>query len=82
MVLIGNKFDLDERYQNISKIKKKFRREVSIDEGKEFARKNNMLFFETSAKTGFNIDDCFQQSCKSISKKINEDFYDLTNEVF
>jgi GTPase SAR1 family protein len=41
-----------------------------------------MLFFETSAKTGFNIDDCFQQSCKSISKKINEDFYDLTNEVF
>jgi hypothetical protein len=41
-----------------------------------------MLFFETSAKTGYNIDECFQQSCRSISKRINEDYYDLTNEVF
>jgi len=40
-----------------------------------------MLFLETSAKTGYNIDECFQESCKSISKRINEEFYDLTNEV-
>ena len=40
-----------------------------------------MLFFETSAKTAHNIDECFTESAKNISKKINEEFYDLTNEV-
>jgi Ras-related protein Rab-2A len=44
MVLVGNKVDLEKR-------------EVTYDEGKEFAMKNNMLFFETSAKNNTNIDE-------------------------
>ena len=36
-----------------------------------------MLFFETSAKTGYNIDECFHECTKNISRKINEDFYDF-----
>jgi len=47
--LVGNKIDLDNGV-----------REVSTEEGTEFAKKNNLsLFFETSAKTGQNIDLIF-----------------------
>jgi small GTP-binding protein len=50
MTLIGNKNDLESK------------REVAFNEGKQYAEKNNLLFFETSAKTGFGIDDCFHQT--------------------
>lgn len=42
-ILIGNKSDLEDY------------REVSKQEGEEFAQKNDMLFLETSAKTSLNI---------------------------
>ena len=34
-----------------------YRREITYEEGKEFAIKNGMLFYETSAKTNYNIDE-------------------------
>ena len=40
LVLVGNKIDLENE------------RQVSHEEGEEFAKKNNMLFFETSALSG------------------------------
>lgn len=47
-----------------------------------------MIFFETSAKTHFNIDEVlflfiqiFSISANEIGKKINENYYDLTDEV-
>ena len=43
MVLVGNKNDLENL------------REVSYDEGEEFAKNNNMIFFEISAITGKNV---------------------------
>ncbi len=46
MVLVGNKYDLSE-----------MNREVSYEEGLELANKNKMLFFETSAKTSYNIEE-------------------------
>ena len=58
-----------------------FRREVTFEQGKEFAFKNNMLFFETSAKTHYNIDEVFSTSSNEIWKKIRDNYYDLTNEV-
>lgn len=45
MVLVGNKFDLNEN------------RKVSYEEGLELANNNNMLFFETSAKSSYNIEE-------------------------
>ena len=68
LVLIGNKVDLENR------------REVSYEEGSIYAQKNGMLFFETSAKTGKNIEEIFIKSSNENNKKIESGFYDLTND--
>ena len=69
IVLIGNKIDLEEN------------RVVSYDEGSEFAIKNGLIFEETSAKTGQGIEEVFLKSAKEISKKIEENYYDLNSEI-
>ncbi len=66
--LIGNKVDLEER------------RQVTYEEGSIYAEKNGMLFFETSAKTGKNIEEIFIKSSYEIAKKIESGFYDLSND--
>ena len=68
LLLIGNKNDLNNK------------REVQYEEGAEFARKKNMIFLETSAKTGENVNDIFDLSVKQIDKNIMENKYDLNNE--
>ena len=57
--LIGNKIDLENK------------REVSYEEGKNFAEENELLFFETSAKEGNNIQEIFVQSATNILDKTN-----------
>ena len=56
--LIGNKCDLEGK------------RAVSYEEGKNFAEENNLLFFETSAKDGTNIQECFNESATILVDKI------------
>ena len=67
LVLVGNKCDLDKR-------------EVTKEEGLELANKNNMVFYESSAKNNILIDDIFNQSAKTIYDNIEKGFYDLNNE--
>ncbi|KAK7498252.1 hypothetical protein BaRGS_00010512 [Batillaria attramentaria] len=50
LTLVGNKSDLDAR-SNL--------RQVSRKEAKRYAEANGMLFYETSAKTGKNVDVAF-----------------------
>ena len=68
MVLVGNKIDLNNK------------REVSYEEGENFAKNNSMLFYETSAKNGDNIENMFYESAEIIANKINEGYYDLDRE--
>ena len=67
-VLVGNKNDLENE------------RKVSFDEGKKFADSNDILFFESSAKTGNNVEDIFYKSAECISQRINKNVYDLESD--
>ena len=48
-VLIGNKVDLEEEHRQVSK-----------EKGEELAKRYGIPFFETSAKTGENVEEMFQ----------------------
>ena len=69
LVLVGNKSDLNDK------------RQVTFEEGQELANKYEMMFFETSAKDGINVEEIFATSAKEISKKIDAGFYDLENDT-
>jgi small GTP-binding protein len=47
ILLVGNKSDLD------------FKREVTTEDGTQFARDHGLLFLETSALNGFHVNDAF-----------------------
>ena len=68
MVLVGNKCDLEDK------------RQVSYEEGKDLADKNELLFFESSAKDGINVEEIFENSAKEIAKKIEQGYYDLETD--
>ena len=69
MILVGNKSDLEDK------------REVTKEEGKELADKYGLEFYETSAKTGENVEELFYNSAEEIAKKISQGYYDLENEA-
>ena len=58
--LIGNKIDLEDK------------RQISYEDGKKFAEENGMLFFETSAKEGNNIQEIFSESASYLLDKIEK----------
>lgn len=58
ILLIGNKCDMVEK------------REVSEEEGRAFAAKNNLMFIETSAKTAHNVEEAFLRTGQAIYDKI------------
>ena len=43
-------------------------------------KKNGMLFFETSAKKGENIEEVFKKSVETIAKQIDKKYYDLKDD--
>jgi len=68
IMLIGNKNDLE-------------RREVSYEEGEQFAKEHNLIFKETSAKTAANVEEAFIGTAQKIYDNIQCGIYgDLTDE--
>ena len=55
-MLIGNKCDLESK------------REVSFQEGKEFAEGNGMKFIETSAKTDQKVAEAFENGIPHLAQ--------------
>lgn len=56
IVIVGNKIDLEEQ------------RTVTTKEGEDIAASFGVSFFETSAKTGENVDTVFQNLAESVYK--------------
>lgn len=54
IVLVGNKTDLNDK------------REVTTSEGEEEAKKNNLMFIETSAKLGHNVKTLFRRIAQAL----------------
>ena len=73
--IVGNKCDLIEENPK--------RREVSIEEGREFARKNKTLFFEISAKNNNNVVECFEELLQQIynTRRKMTNNQDLTESI-
>ena len=63
ILLVGNKIDLDERI-------------IQEEEGRKIADDNKFLFYETSAKTGENVEKIFQKIFETIinGDNIENDF--------
>lgn len=67
LMLIGNKSDLNHR------------REVSYEEGQEFAELYGLVFLETSAKTADNVEKAFYETACKIHEKIVNGIIDVSN---
>ena len=59
IILVANKIDLEDR-------------KVTNETGKEFANKNKIMYVETSAKNGLNIDTPFEKLADVLITKIKE----------
>lgn len=68
IMLIGNKSDLNDR------------RQVTKAEGEAFAKANNLIFLETSAKTAANVEEAFVSTAHKIYENIENGTYDISTE--
>mmetsp|Transcript_21361 Transcript_21361/g.23863 ORF Transcript_21361/g.23863 Transcript_21361/m.23863 type:complete len:215 (+) Transcript_21361:84-728(+) len=60
IILVGSKKDLERE-----------EREVTFLESSRFAQENDLMFLETSSKTGENVEDVFMQCARKILNKID-----------
>ena len=68
IILVANKSDLN------------IERQVGQEEGQAFAQKHDLLYFETSAKTGQGVEAVFTESASFINENIKQGEYDLRTE--
>jgi len=69
VMLIGNKKDLEDQ------------RDVTYEEASQFAKENNLIFLETSAKTGENVEDAFLRTAQLILQSVEEGNVELNSEA-
>ena len=81
LILIGNKVDLEEELSSNFTLLNQIRWEVTYEEGIQFAEENNLLFLETSAKTGRNVKKIFKSVAENVLSMIEQGKIDPTDEV-
>ena len=69
IILVGNKKDLEHK------------REVSQQEAESFARENGLLFIETSAKTGQNVEEAFICGAAQVLEKVKKGLVQVDDDV-
>jgi Ras-related protein Rab-14 len=69
IMLIGNKRDLEDQ------------REVSYEEASNFARENDLIFMETSAKTGDQVEDAFMRTAGMVFDSVQAGHTELNAEA-
>ena len=57
------------------------KRQVSKEEGEQFARERGLMFIETSAKEAINVEEAFQRPAQLIHQKLQQGVFDARNEV-
>ena len=70
IVLVGNKTDLNDK------------REVTANQGEEEAKKNGLLFVETSAKVGHNVKALFKRIAQALPGMEGEGQQGVTSSRF
>ena len=68
IVLIGNKVDMEDQ------------RDVSHEEAAAFAKENDLIFVETSAKTGQNVEEAFLKTAQLIFKNVEDGQVDVSQD--
>ena len=66
IVLIGNKVDMEEQ------------RDVSYEEAAAFAKENDLIFLETSAKSGQNVEETFLKTAQLIYENVQNGSVDVS----
>mmetsp|Transcript_30594 Transcript_30594/g.84376 ORF Transcript_30594/g.84376 Transcript_30594/m.84376 type:complete len:221 (-) Transcript_30594:117-779(-) len=69
VMLVANKSDLQHQ------------REVSFEEGVAFARAHGLMFAETSASTGSNVEETFAAVAQKIYENVQSGVYNLGDEA-
>jgi len=67
IMLIGNKKDLEAQ------------RDVTYEEAAQFAKENGLIFVESSAKTGENVEEAFLKTAKLIFQNVQDGNVELAN---
>lgn len=68
-ILVGNKKDLEVN------------RQVPFLKASEFAQQNSLSFYETSARTGYHINEVFSVLTKSILVKVSQDKFNENSGI-
>jgi Ras-related protein Rab-2A len=80
-ILVGNKADLCESEDGVdtsttSSAAHRKRREVPREAAELWAKEEDLLFLEASAKSGDNVDEAFQQAACDVVSKIQRGVFD------
>jgi len=69
IMMIGNKKDSEDQ------------RDVSYEEASNFAKENGLIFLETSAKTGENVEEAFLKTAKLIFQSVQDGSVEVSTDA-